>query len=73
MKCGKEIVFDLNQIKEFIEDREDEHYGRCGEKYYTGYRLTDEGEIEHKNYNIFIDRIKDEWKKEGIKGEIIED
>jgi len=64
------IVFDFDEIKDFIDGVEEEHVGRCNERYYTRYRLTDDGEIEYENYAYRM-IIDEGWKKEGIKGEII--
>ena len=64
------ITFNFDEIKEFIEDAEEWHFGMCGEKYYTKYRILDNGQVQYRNYGSMID--EEEWKDYELKGKVME-
>jgi len=64
-----EITFNRKEIAEFINDREEINYTRCGYDYVFQFRLTDEGVIEIREYTFSSRVIVDEeWRSTGIKG-----
>ena len=67
------IEFDFEEIKGFIDDSEEEHIGRCGDRYFTKYKLLEDGRIRYKNYSWSRNLTEDQkkWKYSYIKGVII--
>ena len=66
------IEFDFKVIKEFIDDLEEDNIGRCGERYYTSYRLLEDGSIQYRHHS-FGSGINTEWSSyHDIKGEVRE-
>lgn len=71
---SKKIEFDFDELSEFISDVEDENVGRCGDIYYTKYKLTKEGKIQYryttKWTRDFLTEDQKKWKNTDYKGVI---
>lgn len=65
------ITFNLKDLKDFIDDVEEETCLKNGTRYTTQFRLTEEGVIESREFTFSRRVIVDkEWKPTGLEGHL---